>query len=82
MVTIDGDSRVWERIADSGRRAWYHWCPDCGATVYYRNEGRGDVVAVPIGALDGDLPRPNASIFERHRQDWVAIVGDGIEHVD
>lgn len=81
-MTIDGDSRVWERIADSGRRAWYHWCPDCGATVYYRNEGRDDVVAVPIGAFDGDLPRPNASIFERHRQDWVAIVGDGIEHVD
>jgi hypothetical protein len=78
-VTVRGEWRVWERTADSGRKAWYRWCVDCGATVAYINEGAEDMVAIPIGAFaPEDLPRPTASIFEQRAQDWVAIIGDDI----
>ncbi len=80
-VTTDGGSRVWERIADSDRRACHHRCPGYGATVFSRDEGHDDIIAVPSGALDGDLPRPTASIFERRPQDWLAIVGAKIDYV-
>ncbi|GAA0674015.1 hypothetical protein FHT00_001449 [Sphingomonas insulae] len=82
-VVVSGEYRVWERIADSGRCAWYRWCPECGATVAYANEGADDFIAIPIGAFaDDDLPRPTASIFEGRKQPWLAIVGDGIGHID
>ncbi|MGJ3626526.1 hypothetical protein AB5I41_05900 [Sphingomonas sp. MMS24-JH45] len=29
-----------------------------------------------------DLPRPTVSIFEQRKQDWLSIVGEGIEHID
>ncbi|MHA6722597.1 GFA family protein [Sphingomonas sp. RS2018] len=80
-VTVAGAYNVWERVAESGRRAWYRWCPECGGTVAYTNEGIADVIAIPIGAFaDAQLPRPTISVFEDRRQDWVAIVGEGIAH--
>ncbi|MEH3047944.1 GFA family protein [Sphingomonas adhaesiva] len=80
-VEVAGEHRTWERIADSGRRAWYRWCPDCGGTVFYTNEGQDAFVAVPIGAFaDGDLPYPTASIFERRKQSWLEVTGEGITH--
>ena len=79
-VTLAGTTRTWEKVADSGRRAWFRWCPDCGGTVAFANEGRTDI-AIPLGAFDGgDGPVPRLSIYEEARRPWVAIVGDGIVH--
>ena len=82
-VTVAGEWRVWERTADSGRKAWFRWCAACGGTVAYANEGMEDTMAVPIGAFDPDeQPQPTISIFEEYRRPWVAIVGEGVEHFD
>jgi hypothetical protein len=82
-VAVEGESREWVRTAESGRKAWYRWCPDCGGTVCYVNEGFEEFLAIPIGAFSGgELPRPTVSIFEKRKQDWLSISGDGIEHVD
>lgn len=81
-MTLSASSRVWDGVADTVRRAWYHWCPDCGATVCYRNEGMDDVLAIPIGAFaDEDLPRPTVSIFEQYKQSWIEIAGGDIDHI-
>ena len=82
-VTITGQSRVWERVGDSGRSAWFHWCPDCGGTVMFVNEGYEHMPAIPLGAFaDDDAPEPTLSIFEETKRPWVAITGEGIEHFD
>ncbi|MDP1025950.1 GFA family protein [Sphingomonas sp. KR1UV-12] len=82
-VTLSGAFRTWERIGGSGRRAWYRWCPECGATVAYTNEGMDGVIAIPLGGFaGGEVPRPTVSVFEEHQQDWLAIVGADIEHFD
>lgn len=75
-VTLSGDWQVWERVADSGRRASYRWCPACGATVAYTNEDAAGVIAIPLGAFDpGDVPAPKVSVFEERKQPWVTITG-------
>lgn len=82
-VVIAGDSRIWERVGESGRRAWFRWCALCGGTVAFVNEGYEDMPAIPLGAFaDEDMPRPGVSIYEEHRLPWVVIAGDDIEHVD
>ena len=40
------------RVSDEReRRAFFHFCPDCGATVFYTTEASPGVVAIPVGAL-------------------------------
>jgi hypothetical protein len=71
----------WERIGESGDKAAYFFCPTCGSTVFYENEGLPDVVAIPVGAFaDPDFPIPERSIFEGRRHLWVEVIGTGIRH--
>lgn len=79
---IEGSSKTWAHLAASGNRITHHFCPDCGSTVHYRIEGKFDgLVAIPLGAFDDPyFLEPKFSVWEERRHDWVAIVGDDIEH--
>lgn len=80
-VRLDGEWRTWERIADSGGRATYRFCPTCGSTIAYVNDTMPGLTAVPVGAFaDPDFPPPRFSVYERRRHCWVAIAGDGVAH--
>lgn len=63
-VAVEGSSRLYERTGDSGMWARYHFCPDCGSTVYYENEDTPGVYAIPVGAFaDPTFPAPQRSIY-------------------
>lgn len=82
-VKIKGDCRIFERLADSGRRLTYRFCPGCGTTVAYVIEAWPDVVAVPLGLFaDATFPAPALSIYERHKHSWVSIDGADVGHHD
>jgi len=82
-VTLRGEWTAWERIADSGNRSTYRFCPVCGSTVSYSNESMPGMTAVPIGAFaDPAFPPPTVSVYEERRHAWTAILGDDVEHVD
>jgi len=82
QVTIEGLSKSFVKTADSGNRAVFHFCPECGSDVHYENEGKFDgLAAIPLGAFD-DPPflTPNFSVWEKRKQDWVEISGENVEH--
>jgi hypothetical protein len=80
-VRIEGAFKLWSRTGDSGGQATYRFCPACGSTIAYVNEGMAGVVAIPLGAFaDPDFPAPRFSVHERRKHRWVAVLGDGIEH--
>ena len=87
QVTADGRSSTYEMVADSGNAGIFHFCPNCGSDVYYRNEGPSveaklaGFVAVPLGAFDDPyFVRPAFSVWEERKHDWVEIPGEGVEH--
>lgn len=81
QVKVTGEAKTWERVADSGHRATYRFCPNCGSTVAFVIEGWPGLVAVPLGAFaDPDFPKPRFSVYEHRKHDWVAILGDAVEH--
>lgn len=81
QVTATGRSKTWERVADSGHRATYRFCPDCGSTVAYVIEGWEGVTAVPVGAFaDPDFPPPKFSVYEHRKHAWVTVAGDDVRH--
>jgi len=79
-VTLAGRSTSYTRIGDSGGRATFHFCPDCGATVYYMIDGMPDMVAIPVGAFAAPaFPAPVRSVYEERMHSWVKMPED-IEH--
>lgn len=81
-VQIQGRSREFARIADSGSTIRFHFCPDCGTTVHYRMDSQPELVAVPVGAFaDPDFPPPRVSVYESRAHAWVRLPED-VEHFD
>lgn len=81
-VQIEGEARVYTRTGESGSRIDFHFCPDCGATVYYRLELAPDAIAIPVGAFaDPSFPAPIFSVYEARRHAWVSLP-EGVESHD
>ncbi len=80
-VMIEGWSKSFVKVADSGNRATFHFCPECGSDVHYSNEGVfEDLVAIPLGAFDDPFfLTPSFSVWEERKHEWVEISGEGIE---
>jgi hypothetical protein len=84
-VTIEGRSTTWTfpvtgakpaafRSCDSGG-ATYHFCPDCGSTVYWDIEAAPDVLGVAVGAFtDPAFPPPMIAGFEAYGAEWAMNV--------
>ena len=87
QVRIEGRSRTFKQVADSGNWALFHFCPECGSDVYYTNAGRNvdaqvaGPVAIPLGALDDPFfVQPTYSVWEKRKHPWLEISGAGVEH--
>jgi len=81
-VDVVGRYRDYVRISDDGEERIFHFCPDCGATVFYTLAMVPDVVAVRIGAFaDPSFPPPTVSIYESRRHPWLTSAAP-MEHHD
>ena len=83
VVTISGAPKQDVRAAESGGMVRFHFCSDCGSTVYWKPDNLPDMIGVAVGAIaDPDFPAPIKSVFERSKLAWVEINGAGIEHLE
>lgn len=81
QVVIAGTSTSFTLTGDEGSRAHFHFCPVCGATVYFQTEGAEETIAIPIGAFADPLfPTPTVSVYEERMHAWVAPP-PGAEHI-
>lgn len=81
-VAIEGRSTVYARTGDEGGVAHFHFCPDCGATVFYRLDALPGQIGIPVGAFgDPGFPPPAVSVYEERMHGWVALP-EGMEHYD
>jgi hypothetical protein len=79
-VRIAGRHTQYVRASDAGEDRASHFCPDCGATVFYTTAGAPDLIAVPIGAFaDPSFPQPTVSVYESRRHPWLSLP-EAMEH--
>ena len=79
-VSVQGKFNQYVRIADSGTRLTFGFCPECGSTVFYTVEDQPDRVAIPVGAFaDPKFQNPAFSVYESRKHTWVHIAAD-VEH--
>jgi hypothetical protein len=80
-VEATGIGTDFVRVGDEGGRFRFTFCPRCGSTVFYVQEGREEHVAIPVGAFaDLGFPAPSVSVYEERMHPWVAVP-KGIEHI-
>jgi hypothetical protein len=81
---VKGADKSYPRQADSGRVVTFHFCPECGSTVFWEAEQRPDLIAVAVGMFaDPDFEGPSLSVWERRRHPWTIAIGNQqIEHSD
>ncbi|WP_140635218.1 GFA family protein [Methylibium rhizosphaerae] len=80
-VSPSGTSSLYVRVGDEGSKVKFHFCPQCGSTVYYELEGLPDHLAIPVGAFaDPSFPAPRVSVYEERMHGWVVPPADA-EHI-
>jgi len=71
-VSANGIFRTYRRASDSGFAVNFHFCPNCGSTVFWEPERRPDAIAVAVGAFaDPGFPAPSQSVYDERRHAWV-----------
>lgn len=77
QVIFTGKSTQWTRKAESGNAMTFHFCPTCGSTVFWENNGFPGFITVAIGNFaDPSFPAPNIAVWEEKRHPWVALPPD------
>ena len=82
QVHVTGRFSDYVRASDHGGAVTFHFCPDCGATVYYTTADVPGLIAVPVGAFaDSTFPPPTVSVFESRRHRWIGLPSAIDRHV-
>lgn len=80
-VTVKGEGNEFVRVGDEGGRFTFTFCPRCGSTVFYVEEGDEEHIAIPVGAFaDARFVPPTVSVFEERRHSWVSLPEDVEKH--
>ncbi len=80
-VRMTGESREYARTSTEPdeRVHAFHFCPDCGSTVYYTEPDDPKIMVVMVGAFaDRDFPAPARSSYGTRRHRWLTLP-EGIE---
>lgn len=73
-IHLSGQSKVFARRADSGRKFDTHFCPDCGTSLYWEAEEVPDLIGVAVGAfVDPQFPAPMMSVWEESKHPWLSF---------
>ena len=84
-VAVEGRAAEFVLIGDEGSRCTFSFCPDCSATVHYRNDHIPGFISVPVGAFaDPSFPPPNVSVYHGadRRYPWVEIRTEPLDIID
>ena len=79
----EGKTTQYVRIAEDGEKITFHFCPNCGSTVFWYLESLPDLVGTGVGNFtDPGFPTPTVAVFESRKHAWVNLADLQIEHFD
>jgi len=74
---VDGTSKTFSRNSLAGRKVTFHFCPECGSTVFWEPELTPQRIGVAVGAFaDPSFPPPEQSVFTSYKHTWLDLPGE------
>lgn len=76
-LTVEGETRDFVSVADSGTVMHRRFCPNCGTPLFSAAEARPHLTMVRAGTLDDpELVRPAMTIWTASAPSWACIAED------
>jgi hypothetical protein len=73
-VQCEGPSKIYSRRADSGSEVHFHFCPECGTSVYWQADKAPELWGIAVGCFaDPDFPAPSFSVWEECLHPWLSL---------
>ena len=74
QVRVDGEHKVYGRMADSGCEIRFHFCPNCGTSVFWEGDRNPQNMGIAVGCFaDPDFPAPASSGWEESMHRWLGL---------
>ena len=78
-IVVEGKSTVFQKRNEG--LTTFHFCPTCGSTVYWNNEGLPGSTIIAIGNFtDPTLPGPTFMVYGNRKHHWVNRPDTAIEY--
>ena len=74
QVRIEGEHKVYGRVADSGFEIRFHFCANCGSSVFWEGIAARLLMAFAVGCFaDPHFPAPTSSGWEESMHPWLGL---------
>jgi hypothetical protein len=74
QVRIEGQDKIYGRTADSGFEIRFHFCPNCGSSVFWEGDRTPGYYGIAVGCFaDPDFPAPTYSAYEDAMHPWLEV---------
>jgi hypothetical protein len=74
QVRIEGEHKVYGRVADSGFEIRFHFCPNCGSSVFWEGDRSPTTCGIAVGCFaDPEFPAPTSSGWEESMHHWLGL---------
>ena len=73
-MSIEGETRDFVSVADSGNRMHRRFCPTCGTQMFSEAEARPHLIFIRAGTLDDrEIAKPGAVIWTKSAPSWAHV---------
>jgi hypothetical protein len=77
VSVVQGASKTYTRGSASGKLATFHFCAECGSTVFWEPERAPHLIGVAVGAFaDPSFPPPQQSVSTDNKHAWLCLPDD------
>ena len=74
QVRIEGEHKIYGRVADSGFEIRFHFCPNCGSSVFWEGDRSPTTCGIAVGCFaDPTFPAPASSGYEESMHPWLGL---------
>ena len=74
VALMAGEAKMFHRPSASGFDVSFHFCPDCGSSLWWEPERLPHLIGVAAGTFaDPDFPMPQQAVWSEQRHKWLAL---------
>jgi hypothetical protein len=71
QVRVEGEHKIYARMAESEFEIRFHFCPNCGSNVFWEGDRTPEFYGITVGSFaDPTFPAPRFAVWEEMMHPW------------